>query len=108
MAGMRQLLDALARLRQEVPLTLATPHILLTKVDARTTLAAHVQLYCPPSMPMRKCSTVMVRYPRTTGRTRVSAPSRVIARRSDAVSSGRRPTASGRPPASTRNRSWIS
>jgi chromosome partitioning protein len=41
-AGMRQLLDALARLRQEVPLTLAPPHILLTKVDARTTLAAHV------------------------------------------------------------------
>src|SRR5919205_227286 len=41
-AGMCQLLDALARLRQEVPLTLATPHILLTKVDARTTLAAHV------------------------------------------------------------------
>jgi chromosome partitioning protein len=42
-AGMRQLLDALARLRQEVPLTLTTPHILLTKVDARTTLAAHVR-----------------------------------------------------------------
>src|SRR5215831_14277547 len=42
LAGMRQLLDALARLRQEVPLTLATTHILLTKVDARTTLAAHV------------------------------------------------------------------
>src|SRR5262247_2843665 len=42
-AGMRHLLDALARLRQEVPLTLATPHILLTKVDARTTLAAHVR-----------------------------------------------------------------
>jgi len=42
-AGMRQLLDALARLRQEVPLTLATPHILLTKCDARTTLAAHVR-----------------------------------------------------------------
>jgi chromosome partitioning protein len=42
-AGMRQLLEALARLRQEVPLTLATPHILLTKVDARTTLAAHVR-----------------------------------------------------------------
>src|SRR5262245_9473211 len=41
-AGMRQLLDALARLRQEVPLTLATPHILLTKVDARTTLSTHV------------------------------------------------------------------
>jgi len=41
-AGMRQLLDALARLRQEVPLTLAPPYILLTKVDARTTLAAHV------------------------------------------------------------------
>jgi len=41
-AGMRQLLDALARLRQEVPLTLALPRILLTKVDARTTLAAHV------------------------------------------------------------------
>jgi chromosome partitioning protein len=42
-AGMRQLLDALARLRQEVPLPLATPHILLTKVDARTTLSAHVR-----------------------------------------------------------------
>ena len=42
-AGMRQLLDALARLRQEVPLTLATPHILLTKVDARTTLSAPVR-----------------------------------------------------------------
>src|SRR5215472_5980336 len=41
-AGMRQLLDAIARLRQEVPLALATPHILLTKVDARTTLSAHV------------------------------------------------------------------
>src|SRR5215469_11501246 len=41
-AGMRQLVDALARLRQEVPLTLAPPHILLTKVDARTTLSAHV------------------------------------------------------------------
>ena len=41
-AGMRQLLDALARLRQEVPLTLAPPHILLTKVDARTKLAAHI------------------------------------------------------------------
>jgi len=41
-AGMRQLLDAIARLRQEVPLTLAPPRILLTKVDARTTLAAHV------------------------------------------------------------------
>jgi chromosome partitioning protein len=42
-AGMRQLLDAIARLRQEVPLTLATPHILLTKVDARTTLSAHIR-----------------------------------------------------------------
>jgi len=41
-AGMRQLLDAIVRLRQEVPLTLATPHILLTKVDARTTLSAPV------------------------------------------------------------------
>src|SRR5262249_32882744 len=41
--GMRQLLDAIARLRQEVPLTLATPHILLTKCDARTTLSAHVR-----------------------------------------------------------------
>src|SRR5215510_8446076 len=41
-AGMRQLLDTIARLRQEVPLTLATPHILLTKFDARTTLSAHV------------------------------------------------------------------
>jgi chromosome partitioning protein len=42
-AGMRQLVDALARLRQEVPLTLAPPHILLTKVDARTTLSTHVR-----------------------------------------------------------------
>jgi len=42
-AGMRQLLDAIARLRQEVPLTLAPPHILLTKVDARTRLSAHVR-----------------------------------------------------------------
>src|SRR5215471_11387714 len=41
--GMRQLLDEIARLRQEVPLTLATPHILLTKFDARTTLSAHVR-----------------------------------------------------------------
>src|SRR5229473_403994 len=41
--GMRQLLDALARLRQEVPLTLETTHILLTKFDARTTLSAHVR-----------------------------------------------------------------
>ena len=41
--GMRQLLDAIARLRQEVPLTLATTHILLTKFDARTTLSAHVR-----------------------------------------------------------------
>ena len=40
--GMRQLLDAITCLRQEVPLTLATPHILLTKYDARTTLSAHV------------------------------------------------------------------
>ena len=41
--GMRQLLGAIARLRQEVPLTLATPHILLTKFDARTTLSASRQ-----------------------------------------------------------------
>src|SRR6266446_4963658 len=41
--GMRQLMDAIARLRQEVPLTLETPHILLTKFDARTTLSAHVR-----------------------------------------------------------------
>src|SRR5216684_857210 len=41
--GMRQLLDAIARLRQEVPLTLETRHILLTKFDARTTLSAHVR-----------------------------------------------------------------
>src|SRR5262252_3916970 len=41
--GMRQLVDAIARLRQEVPLTLATPHILLTKFDARTTLSAYVR-----------------------------------------------------------------
>src|SRR5215831_5012994 len=45
LAGMRQLLDAVARLRQEVPLTLTTPHILLTKCDARTTLAAHVRAH---------------------------------------------------------------
>src|SRR5713101_5915395 len=45
LAGMRQLLDAIARLRQEVPLTLATPHILLTKYDARTTLSAHVRAH---------------------------------------------------------------
>ena len=45
LAGMRQLLDAIARLQQEVPLTLAPPHILLTKVDARTTLAAHVRAH---------------------------------------------------------------
>jgi chromosome partitioning protein len=42
-AGMHQLLAALARLRQEVPLTLATPHILLTKFDARTTVSAHAR-----------------------------------------------------------------
>ena len=45
LAGMRQLLDAIARQRQEVPLTLATPHILLTKYDARTTLSAHVRAH---------------------------------------------------------------
>src|SRR5262249_18256838 len=45
LAGMRQLLDALARLRQEVPLTLVPPHILLTKVDARTRLSAHVRAH---------------------------------------------------------------
>src|ERR671926_1756944 len=50
LAGMRQLLDAIARLRQEVPLTLATPHILLTKVDARTPLATHVHAL------LRECS----------------------------------------------------
>jgi chromosome partitioning protein len=42
-AGMRQLLDAIARLRQEVPLTLEATHILLTKFDARTTLSAHAR-----------------------------------------------------------------
>jgi chromosome partitioning protein len=41
--GLRQLLDAVARVRQEVPLTLETTHILLTKFDARTTLSAHVR-----------------------------------------------------------------
>jgi len=41
--GMRQLLDAIARMRQEVPLTFETTHILLTKFDARTTLSAHVR-----------------------------------------------------------------
>jgi chromosome partitioning protein len=44
-AGMRQLLDAIAHQQQEVPLTLATPHILLTKYDARTTLSAHVRAH---------------------------------------------------------------
>ncbi len=38
--GLRQLLDAIARLRQEVPLTLETTHILLTKFDARTAYPA--------------------------------------------------------------------
>ena len=42
-AGMRHWWMPLARLRQEVPLTLATPHILLTKCDAWTTLSAHVR-----------------------------------------------------------------
>ena len=42
-AGLRQLVDALTRLRQEVPLTLATPHLLLTTCAARTTLSAHVR-----------------------------------------------------------------
>ena len=42
-AGMRQPLDDIARQRQEVPLTLATPHFLLTKFDARTMLSAHVR-----------------------------------------------------------------
>jgi chromosome partitioning protein len=41
--GLRQLLDAIARLRQEGPLTLETTHILLTKFDARTTLSAHIR-----------------------------------------------------------------
>jgi len=41
--GMRQLLDEIARVRQGLPLTLATTHILLTKFDARTTLSAHVR-----------------------------------------------------------------
>ena len=41
--GLHQLLDAITRLRQEVPLTLETTHILLTKFDARTTLSAHVR-----------------------------------------------------------------
>src|SRR5499433_1383328 len=41
--GLRQLVDAVARQRQEVPLTLETTHILLTKFDARTTLSAHVR-----------------------------------------------------------------
>jgi len=41
--GMRQVLDAITRQRQEVPLTLETRHILLTKFDARTTLSAHVR-----------------------------------------------------------------
>ena len=41
--GLRQLLDAVARQQQEVPLTLETTHILLTKFDARTTLSAHVR-----------------------------------------------------------------
>jgi len=41
--GLRQLLDAIARLQQEVPLMLESTHILLTKFDARTTFSAHVR-----------------------------------------------------------------
>src|SRR5215471_8150001 len=41
--GLRQLLDAIARLQQEVPLTLESTHILLTKFDAKTTFSAHVR-----------------------------------------------------------------
>src|SRR5262249_44284050 len=41
--GMRQLLDEIARVRQVLPLTLETKHILLTKFDARTTLSAQVR-----------------------------------------------------------------
>src|SRR5262249_48020773 len=40
--GMRQLLVAIARLRQELPLTLQTTNLLLRKFAARTMLSAHV------------------------------------------------------------------
>jgi len=57
--GMRQLLDAIAHLRQEVPLTLATPHILLTKFDARTTLSAHVRALLRESFSTEALHTVI-------------------------------------------------
>ena len=58
-AGLRQLLDAIARLRQEVPLTLATTHILLTKCDARTTLSAHVRALLRESFGAETLHTVI-------------------------------------------------
>src|SRR6266567_7444428 len=58
-AGLRQLLDAIARLRQEVPLTLATTHILLTKFDARTTLSAHVRALLRESFGAETLHTVI-------------------------------------------------
>src|SRR6266446_7267195 len=57
--GMRQLLDAIARLRQEVPLTLEAPHILLTKFDARTTLSAHVRAILRESYGAEALQTVI-------------------------------------------------
>jgi chromosome partitioning protein len=57
--GLRQLLDAIARLRQEVPLTLETTHILLTKFDARTTLSAHVRALLRESCGTEALQTVI-------------------------------------------------
>ena len=57
--GLRQLLDAIARLRQEVPLRLETTHILLTKFDARTTLSAHVRAILRESFGAEALQTVI-------------------------------------------------
>jgi len=57
--GMRQLLDAIVRLRQEVHLTLETRHILLTKFDARTTLSAHVRALLRESFSTEALHTVI-------------------------------------------------
>ena len=57
--GLRQLLDAIARMRQEVPLTLETTHILLTKFDARTTLSTHVRAILRQSVGAEVLHTVI-------------------------------------------------
>jgi chromosome partitioning protein len=57
--GLRQLLDAIVRLRQEVPLAIETTHILLTKFDARTTLSAHVRAILRESFGAEALHTVI-------------------------------------------------